>query len=45
MFDRLETKLAVLTSDCRTVQQVLGTQVDVDAAVEPRDESVENSLL
>lgn len=29
----------------RTVQQVLGTQVDVDAAVEAGDESVENSLL
>lgn len=28
-----------------TVQQVLGTQVDVDAAVEAGDETVENPLL
>lgn len=34
-----------LLSGGRTIQQVLGTQVDVDAAVEAGDESVKNSLL
>lgn len=34
-----------MASQGRTVQQVLRAQVDVDAAVEPRDEPVEDPLL
>lgn len=43
--DGTTTTTVTLGNQRRTVQQVLGTQVDVDAAVEARDESVENSLL